>query len=56
MKSEINFDRDWVEYKEGFGDLHTQFWLGLKKLYTGDESIYGTRLNNKAKHTCTVCG
>ena len=32
-ESEINFDRDWVEYVEGFGDLQTEFWYGLKKLY-----------------------
>ncbi|XP_031438073.1 fibrinogen-like protein 1 [Clupea harengus] len=24
----VNFDRSWSEYKDGFGDLHTEYWLG----------------------------
>jgi len=33
VDSEIRFDRDWDEYIEGFGDLQTEFWYGLKKLH-----------------------
>ena len=29
----INFDRNWVEYEDGFGSLAGEFWLGLKKLH-----------------------
>ncbi|XP_077998614.1 fibrinogen-like protein A [Glandiceps talaboti] len=28
----IDFNRDWNEYKLGFGDLNSEFWLGNEKL------------------------
>jgi len=30
---ETDFNRDWVDYEEGFGDLQNEFWYGLKKLH-----------------------
>ena len=29
----VSFDRGWVEYEEGFGDLNGEFWYGLKPLH-----------------------
>ncbi|XP_032903046.1 angiopoietin-related protein 4 isoform X2 [Amblyraja radiata] len=34
MDGSIDFDRLWQAYKDGFGNLTGEFWLGLEKLYT----------------------
>ncbi|XP_076578715.1 angiopoietin-related protein 5-like [Chaetodon auriga] len=31
---ELSFDRNWAAYKNGFGDLTQDHWLGLKKVYS----------------------
>ncbi len=31
--SSVNFYRSWQDYKNGFGDLNGNFWLGLTKLH-----------------------
>ena len=27
------FNRDWVEYEDGFGSLHGEFWIGLRSMH-----------------------
>ena len=29
----VNFNRNWVEYEEGFGDFNTEFWYGLEAIH-----------------------
>ena len=33
VSSQVNFNRTWVEYENGFGDLNTEFWYGLRNIH-----------------------
>ena len=30
---QVNFSRNWNEYVQGFGDLNTEFWYGLRNIH-----------------------
>ena len=31
--TDVNFDRTWLDYKVGFGELEEDFWLGNKYIH-----------------------
>ncbi|XP_062398867.1 microfibril-associated glycoprotein 4-like [Sardina pilchardus] len=33
MDGSVNFYRPWIQYKEGFGNLSSEYWLGLQSLH-----------------------
>ena len=34
INSQLNFNKNWREYEEGFGDLNKDFWAGLELMHT----------------------
>ncbi|KAL8571600.1 hypothetical protein ACOMHN_061754 [Nucella lapillus] len=48
-KNRQNFNRPWADYRNGFGDLNSDFWLGLEKVHilTAVERSYRLRVNLK---------
>ena len=32
MDGSVDFYRNWLNYRKGFGDLNGEFWLGLNKI------------------------
>ena len=33
INGDVDFNKYWEDYKEGFGDLEKEFWLGLDKIH-----------------------
>ena len=29
----VNFNKNWTDYEEGFGNLTTEFWYGLEEMH-----------------------
>ncbi|XP_056623420.1 angiopoietin-related protein 7 [Triplophysa dalaica] len=52
----VNFNRKWTEYRDGFGDLHAEFWLGNDHIHAiSSQGEYSLRIdledwNGKHKH------
>ena len=33
VRPRVNFNKNWNDYENGFGDLETEFWYGLKEMH-----------------------
>ncbi|KAJ8019626.1 Angiopoietin-related protein 7 [Holothuria leucospilota] len=46
LDDSLTFNRNWEEYKNGFGFLHTEFWLGNDKLaFLTNQAVYELRID-----------
>ncbi|PIK41518.1 fibrinogen-like protein A [Apostichopus japonicus] len=50
LDGSVNFDKLWTDYKNGFGFLNTEFWLGNEKLaYLTAQKNYKLRIDFRNK-------
>lgn len=51
-----NFRRPWVDYRNGFGNLNTEFWMGNQLLHTisGDGQNFTVRVQLNPCHGQSV--
>ena len=53
--SYVDFDRPWIDYETGFGDLETEFWYGLREMHCLTQEDVDMRLDiTFTNGTCIV--
>ncbi len=50
VDASVSFERNWADYKSGFGDPSGNFWIGLDKLHCLAGPGKGAILNIEIKH------
>ncbi len=45
LQNRVSFDRDWNDYENGFGDLETEFWYGLREMHCLTQTDVEMRLD-----------
>ena len=43
--SYVDFNRSWIDYETGFGDLETEFWYGLREMHCLTQEDVDMRLD-----------
>ncbi|XP_058123231.1 ryncolin-1-like [Anopheles ziemanni] len=50
----VNFTRDWMDYRDGFGTVEGEYWLGLEKIHRITAADYFQLLVHLKDHDGTV--
>jgi ficolin len=57
VDSSFPLNQYWADYKKGFGDLSSNFWLGLERIYqltngaTNGQQLYRLRVEVQSERT-----
>lgn len=50
VNSRVNFSRNWSNYEEGFGNIYSHFWYGLKSIHClKQHHLWEMKINFKLK-------
>ncbi|ESO84995.1 hypothetical protein LOTGIDRAFT_168256 [Lottia gigantea] len=51
---EVNFNRTWNDYVNGFGNTHSEYWLGLQNIFDLTNNVPSFNLDITLNHSCSI--